>query len=1263
MSPISFASHVWHPRPVRGPIVVNGPDGTAGRGSSRRRGCDVISVRRMSLGAGYRYLMESVASGDGVRGQSKSLTDYYAQSGTPPGVFLGAGLAALDDGRGVEKGSIVSEEHLFNLLGMCADPITGESLGRPPIGAPLSLGTQPAGRLQAIAPSVEGADHEGQRTCIEASERARGGLLRSPVAGFDLTFSPTKSVSVAWALADADSKGAIYACHRRAIEIVLTHAEREVFHSRSGKGGVVQEDIEGVVATAFTHWDSRAGDPQIHDHVVVTNRARSVSDGVWRTLDSRGLFKNVVALSELHQGVLSDLLTEALGWAWDGRSRRHSDQLRYEVNGVPETLMAEFSQRAASIEARKTELVNEYAAAHGRQPSTTEVIKLRQRATLETRAAKEQHSLHELTSGWRQRAASYIGDGQCSWVAELADRNDLPLLSATDLAEEILGDAARVAVRNVAERRATYSRANVVAEVHRQFHGVRFASPDARIAVVERTADLALEQSLVISAPELHHSPERLRRADGSSRFRAKGHEIYTTATLLEAEARLLASGQGLNGPIVTPDVVAMLTVSPLRGREYSLSTDQARAIGQIATSGRSLDLLVGPAGTGKSTTMAELRSVWETAYGPGSVLGLAPSATAADVLAAELGIETENTAKWLYEHRREAERLTNLKELRSEVGAHAMSSDLGSRRQHRIAVAEQEVARWKLRRNQLVIVEEASLAGTFALDELVTAAAQAGAKVLLVGDHAQLGAVEAGGMFAALVRDRGALISELSEVRRFHHDWEKAASVALREGSPAAIDAYEANERITSGDRDQMLDALYAGWKADTEAGHTSLMIAGDQASVHELNARARADLVATGQVADLGVSIAGGALAGIGDQVVTRQNNRRLSTGRRWVRNGDQWTVLAVDADGSMTLKRINGMGAVVVPGDYVSEHVELAYAATAHRAQGKTVDTAHALVSPTTTREVLYVCGTRGRESNTLYVDTLYDPDPQTSHGDTGEPTTAKEVLLGVLRNEGADVAAHDVIWRQLHEAESMERLSAEYVTLATLAQAERWETLLANSGLSDGELASVRASEAYGPLQASLRQGEVRGLDVEAAFPQLVSGRSLADAGDVAAVLHGRVDRWVQAAGGRRRLAENLVAGLIPKARGVSDPDMAKGLADREVAMEERARALAEQAIEDSLHWVNRLGPAPRTPAARARWLREISTVAAYRDRWHITDDDNIEGKGHVASAEQMSQRTRALAAAERAAAIYHNAHVKEAHPTWEAQIEVVRGVDL
>ena len=118
-----------------------------------------------------------------------------------------------------------------------------------------------------------------------------------------------------WALADENTKQVIYDCHLRAIDRVVEYAEGCVFQLPVGDNGVVEEDINGVIAAAFTHFDSRAGDPQLHDHVVVWNRARSVSDGQWRTLDSRGLFKAVVALSELHHGVLSDYLTERSGSA------------------------------------------------------------------------------------------------------------------------------------------------------------------------------------------------------------------------------------------------------------------------------------------------------------------------------------------------------------------------------------------------------------------------------------------------------------------------------------------------------------------------------------------------------------------------------------------------------------------------------------------------------------------------------------------------------------------------------------------------------------------------------------------------------------------------------------------------------------------------------------------------------------------------------------------------------------------------------------
>src|ERR1019366_873568 len=191
------------------------------------------------------------------------LIRYYSETGTPPGVFLGAGRVGLDDGRGVAVGQSVTAENLQQMLQDCADPITGEALGRVP--------------------------------------------NTKAVGGFDLTFSPSKSVSTAWALADRETREVIYRCHQLAIEDVLAYAEREVFHTRTGSQGCVEEDIVGVVAASFTHFDSRDGDPQLHDHVVVLNRVQAVEDGAWRTLDSRGLFASTVMLSEMHQGVLSDL--------------------------------------------------------------------------------------------------------------------------------------------------------------------------------------------------------------------------------------------------------------------------------------------------------------------------------------------------------------------------------------------------------------------------------------------------------------------------------------------------------------------------------------------------------------------------------------------------------------------------------------------------------------------------------------------------------------------------------------------------------------------------------------------------------------------------------------------------------------------------------------------------------------------------------------------------------------------------------------------
>ncbi len=122
-------------------------------------------------------------------------------------------------------------------------------------------------------------------------------------------------------------------------------------------------------------------------------------------------------------------------------------------------------------------------------------------------------------------------------------------------------------------------------------------------------------------------------------------------------------------------------------------------------------------------------------------------------------------------------------------------------------------------------------------------------------------------------------------------------------------------------------------------------------------------------------------------------------------------------------------------------------------------------------------------------------------------------------------------------------------------------------------------------------------------------------------------------------------------------------MAQALAERDRRWKSEPVTLAAQAIEAGAGWVQRLGSLPSDPARRARWVREVSTVAAYRDRWHITEQRSIGAKSDVGSTEQMGQRQRALAAAERAVAISHDAHGEQARPDWEPQIEVVRGVEL
>jgi len=1132
-------------------------------------------------GDSYTYLLDSVTTDHGRPAATSPMTRYYAAHGTPPGTWLGTGLTGLANGEGLTPGSFVTPVQMERLFANGEDPATGTPLGQSP-----HVYTGPGDR-------------------------------RRPVAGFDCTFTAPKSVSVRWALAEPATRETIYACHRHAIADVLTLIERDVAKTRVGTNGTAQVDVAGVIAAAFDHWDSRENDPNLHTHLVIANRAQG-PDGRWRTLDSRALHRAVVAMSERYDTLLADHLTTRLGLTWEYRERGPRRNPAFELTTVPQPLLDLFSRRAAAIDVEVDRLIEKYQTNHGRRPDPTTIIRLRQQATLATREAKVVHSLQELTEEWRRRAATVLGADARGWLQRALTHQPDRLPAAPTAPSELVDDAATMVLAVLSRKRATWTAWNIDAEASRALKAHRFPTPAARDDAVAAGVAEVQSRSVLLTPPEVASTPTGLLRSDGTSAFRPHRGELYTAQATLDAENRLLTTGRDTTGPTVEPE---HLTYT-------GLFDDQAAAVRKIARSGRVLDVLVGPAGAGKTHTLAALRATWEAAHGPGSVVGLAPSAAAAEVLGTALGIPAENTTKWLVEHDQQPERLARLARAKAAL-PRATSRDGAREIAAHIQRLTQELDRWRFHPSQLVIIDEASLAGTADLDRITATAAEAGAKILLVGDWAQLSAIDAGGAFGLLVRDRGTTVPELGAARRFQHAWERQAAGLLRVGDPAALRYYDHHQRIHDGDHDTMVEAAYSAWVADETAGKTSLLLAGDVDTVRALNARARADLTAAGRVAPTGTELHDGLEAGVGDRVVARRNDRHLTVGPRWVKNGDTFTVTHRHDDGALTVQRPNGGPSVTLPASYVREHVELAYATTAFRAQGSTVDTAHAIVTgPGMTREVLYVMLTRAREANTAYVctDRVAEPLP----GFEDEPTTARGVLTAVMGNVGAAISAHETAENEREQAASIRTLAAEYETIAHHAQTPRWTRLLTGAGLDARQVEEIVGSPAFGAMSTALRRAEALGLPVEAALPRLLE-RIDVGAADPASVLHQRVERWVAsspATGTDPRSGH--VLGLIPPAT-VTDPEAATALTERIRLMEQRADELIDRARVAKAPWLAQLGPEPVEPQDAAAWRAAARTVVAYRERHQITDHWGPLGTVDERNAQQHREATIAARA--------------------------------
>lgn len=1169
-----------------------------------------VSMKKMSAGDGYRYLMESVAAGDGDRSMATPLTRYYAETGTPPGRWLGSGVATLgSDAAGrLRVGDIVTEAQMARLAGKGIDPITGEKLGR-------------------AYPGYE------------------PGSGKTAVAGYDFTFSLPKSASILWAVADADVQEVIVDAHHGAVRDVFGLLERELAATRvgasvagnamraAGEGGAVaQVPVTGLIAMAFDHPDSRANDPHLHTHVVVSNKVKTVLDGRWRSLDGRGLHEATVALSELHEAIVADRLTRVLGVEWEPRSRGKDRNPSWAIVGVPEELVEAFSNRSQQIDARTDELIAAHRAKYGRAPTPKQIVKYRGRANLETRQAKVQRSLADLTATWRQRAARLLGREPATWARQVTSTGPARTLRADDVPLNVIADVAATVLIAVGEKRSTWRRWNLIAETARQTKAWRFASTEDRLAVTMAITERALEGSVRLTPPDLEPTPAAFLRADGSSIFRPKDSATFTSQSLLDAEARLVDRANTRTAPrlelaTVGHAVTAGRSGASRDGRAQRVSVEQIEAVARIGVSGRQIDLLVGPAGAGKTTTMRTLRLAWERQHGRGSVVGLAPSAAGAEVLAADLGIGCENTAKWLYDH----------------LDGHTL-----------------------FQTGQLVIIDEATLAGTLALDRITAHAARVGAKVLLVGDPSQLQAVEAGGAFALLTAERDSQdrAPELTEVHRFVNNWEKRASLALRHGCAEAMDVYLAHDRVHNGETGDMIETAYDAWRNDLARGKASVLVAADGETVRALNERARAERLQT-EATDPGraIRLADGLEASAGDVVITRHNDRRLRTrGGDWVRNGDRWTVANVREDGSVVVRQPGTRHGrtVVLPAAYAAQHLDLGYAITTHRTQGVTTDTAHLLAAPGMTREHLYVGLTRGRENNTVYLAT--DTGADITPDDYEEPT-ARAILTAIINTSGAEKAATQVRRDERERYGTIAQLAAEYETLAAAAQRDRWTQLLHHTSLTPSDVDRVVTAPAFGALTAELRRAEADGHVIKAVLPALIAQRSLDDADDPAAVLHYRLAhataRPYRSNGLTPRLTPQprRIAGLIPQAVGPMAPEYKQALLERERRIDDRADDLVAQAEHDHEPWLTALGPQP-TGRHHHSWRTAARTIAAYRDRYAITSDAPL-------GSEPATSDAQATDAAQAAAAL-HKATPPEPMPSasWhDIDSETTHGIDL
>jgi len=1175
-------------------------------------------VATLSKGYDLEYIWKQVD-----RGPAKDAASYYIQAsesgGEPPGRWWGPGARAL----GLEPGQVVEREPYELLFGERKAP-DGTQLGRPPNGGRKAADLY--AQLLAAEPHATAERKRELRT--EAVNKAR----QSPLF-FDLTISFSKSISLFHASLGENARLARQAGDQQgdaywsglvgevddmiwdAVHAGFGYFQREAGYTRTGSHGTRVHGRETgqwhEADLAVAHWlqhTSRDGDMQLHVHSQIAHVARTATDGKWRAPDSLGYNEHIGAVAAIVSQHLEEALTARFGLEWIARDDGHG----FEIKGISGAMMRVFSSRRASITADLRVRAARFEQRYGRAPSQRELAHLAQASNFTTRNAKRGTlDLAQAHAGWADKLARTLGVPLASvapsvWHGQ-SGRADPRRRGAGGavLTEVELARAAQKAVALAQQDKSAWTRADVIKYLGRVLPRTG-RDPAAAAALLEDLADRALasefEPMACLEAPEPAEIPASLLRTDGRSVYQRHGGTRYATRAQLATEERMAAQARADGAPsLARAQAAQALGVDPARledalagrAREAQdartgsgLREDQAAVALAVLTDGRLVSVINAPAGAGKTRVLAEAARIWaEARLGP--VIGITPSQSARNTLAA--GVPACYNAAQFLGH------LPGWRGARGPV--------------------------W-IGPGTLLVIDEASMLSGPDLADLIAYAKARGAKIILAGDLSQLQAVENGGGMSLLAQTLG--YARLAEPVRFHHAWEQAASLRLRDGDASVLAEYDQHGRVIGGEAEEMMDAAAAAYVALAAGGTDTLLMAADHALRRELNRRIREDLITLGIVAGgPTVTIADGTRASAGDLIICTRNDHATVAGEpgRTLANGDLLRIEAITRNGLIVRRALDAD-----PGTgqrrWTDRHfvfnsyrdAELGYAVTDHAAQGRTVHTGLAVIAGTEDRQHGYVALSRGTEVNLAYVFTLSpktaDPAPgprpapelarydRRAAPDNGPaapaaaPADPLAMLAGVLDRDGQQQSAAQTRRQALADADHLAILHAIWAAETAPARDQAYRDLLMNS-LPPGYHREPGHQAKW--LWRTLRGAELAGLDPAGVLAAAVAERDLAGSRDIAAVIDARI---------RHRLGAVVPLPRRPWSQQVpalADPERRAYVAEIAALMDARKDRIGEHAADHQQPWATAaLGPVPAHPLDGLGWQKRAASIGAWRE---------------------------------------------------------------